>query len=208
MRELIQEIKSLIAKCHHYSKELSQKYGNDDPRVGCMNDIGNGAKLTLELLSFYERLWSKEVIDKPEIINKLRQQNGERCNMITKWLFVNTISTLEYNIRRLVKGSGNPLEECCREDVGFWSSLGNISLRHKIMKSDKSEIGKFIIEMRNSIVHNNCIPRITAEVEIDQRKFIMKRDEMSKGELDTFAIFVSWLTDWFFDWCQRIEKIK
>ena len=114
MEEIINQTWEIRKKCEEYANLLSQKCGEDDPRVACFNMIFNKATLTFELLKNYHSIWKlhRTYPDKEEI-NRIREENAQRCNMATKALFVDVISSIEFNTKNTIYLYPNhPLTEC------------------------------------------------------------------------------------------------
>lgn len=104
MEKLISQAWELRKKCEEYAGLLSQNYDDDDPRVACFNMIFNETTLTIELLDYYYSIWknSKTSLNQEEI-NRIREENAQRCIVATKALFIGAISNIEFNIKNTIR---------------------------------------------------------------------------------------------------------
>lgn len=66
---------------------------------------------------------------------------------------------------------------------------------------------QFIITLRNITVHNNCIGSKDLSIEIYNKKFEIKKDEMMKGDIYTYLYFIERSIELFYNWAKNNYKL-
>lgn len=187
------EAQDRLAKQHHVAP--------GDPPLGGLGMVYNMAVMCLELLHYYHQLWSKlpaTAVADPE---QTRHENGERVMLITKTLFIQSMSGVEFSAKDgLTRFPGRlpPL-------------TGRIYLRRIIEASATSgyiapadvDLWVGAVEVRNTLVHNNGIAETSASYAFPGATLTLQVGKMVQGKLDTFTALTHWATDAFARWCDR-----
>jgi hypothetical protein len=86
--------------------ELNARFGLSpgDPPVAAFNMANQYAIVALELLSFYNQVWSSLVPSAMSDPARTRQDNAERVITITKATFILSLSAFEFSAKQTVAG--------------------------------------------------------------------------------------------------------
>lgn len=194
--ELRERALKISETANQHKELLIEKYEKNDPRSECFVMLGNSAVLTAESLDYFYR--------KPPGTCQPNEMN-ERCKIITKWMFIATVSTIEYSVKETIKlYPQSPFQQCFSK-LGFWAGIGKKSLELGLMDEDEQKAAKFIIECRNCCVHNNGHARRSSKVKIDGRELEQKEGEMIKDKIDVFLFLTENISEWFFNWSQKLD---
>lgn len=235
MKNLIDLNNQIISNTIKYSSEftelMGENYGSD-----CFASIHNHLVLSLEMLSFYNNIWSNQPDD-----HKYDQEKVERCVEVTKNLFISTVSLIEFNIRNIIDSTQNHIlsdyinrsRRAFDEFDDIYKIMGKETQKQlskvrkklkdlppcdsisKILQKSKSvglitekelEEWNFIVTVRNITVHNNCIGSKDLNAEINNRKFHIKENDMMHDNLDCYLYLTNHIINLFYNWAKNNYK--
>ena len=212
MEQLLNKVAELREKTEQYKNEIIQLLSISpsdlDPRRNCFSMIFNNLTLTLELLYYYHSIWSNPPIKvKPEEMAWRKQEKAERCLTILKWLYIGTLSSIEYNVKESVKlyGEKSPANDLIKTNNRIY--LGTIiknSLKNKLINDDGFKDWDNLIFIRNCIVHNDAISDCEKSFNIGGVNVVTHEDEMMQGELNFFAVLAEVSIDRYFTWVKAL----
>jgi hypothetical protein len=162
------EILKLIAKI----REESRRYGDWLARIrpslpNAFNMVFNHTTITLELLNYYYRIWSRAPPGVgEEEIERMKKENAERVLEVTKWAFVFSLSSMEHVLKELLKADGQvtstqQLQRLRRILLAgrrvYLSGIVGSCREAGMIDDNQHEVWRCLIEVRNAVVHNNAI---------------------------------------------------
>ncbi len=215
MKQIIGTVAKLREKCRHYGDEISQLLGiprdASDPRSGCFPMVFNHSTFTLEVLSYYQSIWTiPRVISNPVERDRLRKQNAERCNKALKWLFIGSLSSMEYSAKASVASysEDSPAKNLTKVK-GRYVYLSDIMYNSKklgLIDNGECEDWQNLIFLRNCIVHNNAISDRDKTFDIAGTSVEANVGKMLQGKLDFFAIVTEVAIERYFTWVKALIK--
>ena len=175
--------------------------GSDHP-AGAFPMCYNHAALTLELLSFYKRIWARSRRATPAEITRAREENGQRVVMATKAMFILCLSAIEFSAKQALMNRPGTLA------LGD----GRIYLRNIVQESNGrgyiAEQDKNLwwgaTEVRNCVVHNNGIADVTAEWSYPDLTVSMNTGTMMRANLEFFPRLTVWALNAFERWTAAV----
>lgn len=211
LKRLISTVDALRKNAEHYACDICELLNispdASDPRRGCFVLVCNSSILTLELLRCYHYRWSNPPAKFTD------KEKGERCVAISRWLFIASMSAIEYSAKASIYLYGE--SSTAREKLLKPEGRGYTSLSY-IMKNSERQvnlIGKDeytdwdnLIFLRNCIVHNNAYSDEDRNFNIGEVKVIAKPDNMIEGSLDCCAIFTSVALERYFSWVKALVE--
>jgi hypothetical protein len=217
-RELIGKIKGIQQKVREYESQINGLLGIaadiPEPRHDCFHQVLNHLQLTNELLSFYYSRWSKPTTGTitAEREEDIRQENIERCIMISNWAFILSLSSIEYSAKASVAayGSASPaanLAKTKRKTKYLYLSdiINNSkSKAHNLVDPNEYNDWQNLIFLRNCIVHNNGKADCDKSFDIAGIRVEAKADERMRVNIDHFAIFTEASIDRYFSWVRAL----
>lgn len=219
MKELIDQIIRIRGKCEQYGKELEKELASkavpNDPRYACFAMIFNRSTLNWELLSYYYRVWrqSHKFNSKSEL-ERLRKENGERCMELTKSLFVDSMSSIEYCAKESIKlystssitNEINKISLTRPRHTYYLSDVIRESMKCELISQQEKEKWDRIIILRNLVVHNNGIADKDDIYVIDGLTVTLKKGTMIQGKLDVFTNLVESSVESYNLWVKNLVK--
>jgi hypothetical protein len=179
--------------------------------------IFNGSTLVAELLSHYFELWKFPLAHgvKAEDIESSRKENAKRCIMVTKWLFVEALSTIEYCMKETMNlYPNNRLAKWYhkeKQQKKRWIYLRSIiekSNQIGIVNDGDYECWNCIRDVRNSIVHNNAIANQNKTYQVGGTAVSFIKGKMLRGKLDFFVKLTDKAIDLYYLWITIVIKQK
>ena len=181
------------------------------PQSECFAMVFNHLTLTLELLSHYHSIWSKPriVLTEDEKI-RIRKENGQRCVLITKWLFVDSLSSIEYSAKVVIshydpESSAKKLLKSRSRYVYLRDIIRN-SWNEKLISINDYQNWDNIIKLRNYIVHNNAIADIDTTIEVREIKLIGGKGNQFQGNLNSYATLTEVVVEQYLTWLKALIK--
>lgn len=216
MQRLLKNIAELRKKVGQHGDEISQLLGISpdvsDPRSGCFSMIFNHLTLTLELLHYYHSIWERPRGKvSPEKRERLRQENGQRCMMALKWLFIDSLSSMEYSAKVSVAyyGGGAPAKSLIKVNRGQYVHLSNIMRNSKnlnLIHDNEYDDWQNLIFLRNCLVHNNGFSDSDKDFDIGGTRVVASAGKMMQGNLDFFAIVTEVAIERYLAWVKALIK--
>jgi hypothetical protein len=223
VKRVLENVAKLREKSRQYGDEISQLLGIlpdvSDPRSGCFGMVFNHLTLTLELLSHYYSLWSSPSVKvssvevSTEERARIKKENAERCVMALKWLFIGSLSSIEYSAKLSVAsyGEGSPAKDLTKVRRGQHVYLSDImrnsnSKDFNLIDDDEYNDWQNLIFLRNCIVHNNGVSESDRIFDIAGIRVAASAGEMIPGKLDFFAIVTGVAIDRYFAWVKALIR--
>jgi len=210
LEQLLNEVAELRGKSEQYRDEISRLLGILsgvlEPRGSCFGKIFNNLTLTLELLSYYYSKWSRSSGNvSAQERDRIRRENGERCVMILRWLFIASLSSIEYSAKESVASypKDSPVKNLVKVRKGqrvYLSDIMRKSKRSSLMDDDAYEDWQNLIFLRNCIVHNNGFSDENRSINMGGTTIAASVGKMIQGKLDDFAILTEVAIDRYFTW--------
>ena len=195
--------------CRQYAESVMRDIADrdNDARSMCFWNIHNRMKISEEIMTNYEKLWSSEGF--PEVDEETEAELVERVMVVTKDLFVDVVSAIEKAVKDCVgiyKRSG------LKEDALKLSS--HLYLRNIMLCSvDKKLIDKRtftewddILVIRNLAAHNNSISDRNKKYTVGGISISMRAGRMMKGPLNTFLVLTGRIIELFYDWLKCVDS--
>jgi len=216
---VLENVAKIREKSRQYGDEISQLLGISpdvsDPRSGCFGMVFNHLTLTLELLSYYYSVWSNLSVKvspvgmSTEEKGRLKEENAERCMIVLKWLFIASLSSIEYSAKISVAsyGEGSPAKSLTKVKKGQHLYLSDIMRNSKdfgLIDDDEYDDWQNLIFLRNCIVHNNAVSESDKIFDIAGTRVAASAGEMIQGKLDFFALVTGAAIDRYFAWVKAL----
>jgi predicted metallo-beta-lactamase superfamily hydrolase len=173
--------------------------------------ISNHATLTAELLSYYLRIWQTPPAPMPstEEIERLREQNWQRVNEITKWFYVASVSSFEYSAKKVVKDVQTEAAQKLRQELQrhkrlYLSSITRAAREVGLITDEQHQTWKGLIAVRNIVVHNNAVADATQQHKIGSLQIHFHKGEMLKGDLTFFVNLGETLVEQYRYWLEIV----
>ena len=215
-KELIGKIKGVQQKVRKYESQINGLLeitaDIPEPRHDCFHQVLNHLQLTNELLSFYYSIWSKPTTNTftAEREEEIRQENIERCIMISSWAFILSLSSIEYSAKASLDAYGNasPAANLAKAKGKakylYLSDIINNSKATKLVDSNEYNDWQNLIFLRNCIVHNNGKADCDKSFDIAGIRVEATADERMRVNIDHFAIFTEVSIDRYFSWVKAL----
>jgi hypothetical protein len=201
----MQDVLSLVNAIRVRSAELQDglaakhKVPPGEPPLGAFAMCNQYAVLTLELLSFYNQVWSALRAPEGPDLDRTRQENGERIISITKACFVLSLSAIEFSAKHAIvniPGRVPPLagRVYLRKIISATVNAGRISATDETVWDGCSEV-------RNTIVHNNGIAERDLAFALPSGTQVqLQRGLMMRGNLRLLPELTQWSVEAFGRW--------
>ncbi len=176
-----------------FGDEIAQSFGVEKHKhpAGFFGMAFNNVTLTLELLDYYNKLWTGLRTTNAKSIAEAKAQNAQRVILLQKMSFIEIMSAFEYTAKGVF--------------VNHQSLFGPVKGRLYLSKimTDSFNLGLFdkitldlwigSIYIRNSLVHNNGISESTATHAFPEVTVRVTKDAMTQGNLKMFGLISKWL---------------
>ncbi len=203
MTNLLALVEQACVRSAKLNDELAQAFSiaPGEPPISSFNMVNQYTVVTLELLSFYNRTWSKLSASAVSDPDETKQENVERVRIITKAAFILSLSAFEFAAKQtLMKRPGKipPIEGRV-----YLRKIIERSIAAGILPQADSEPWEGSIEVRNVLVHNNGIASRTATYKIPGGPTIMLTEgTMTQGNLKFFPEVLLWCIEGFGRWSE------
>ena len=202
-----------VVKLYWKLREISKAHGDEVAKIfsiasyehpaGFFRMAFNNITLTIELLNYYERLWSRIKSTSCSSIAEAREQNSQRVIMVQKMSFIEIMSSFEFCSKRIVQGGSK-----------FGSFSGRIYLSGIMSKAKdigiiddtKLTLWNGAIRLRNSLVHNNGISEETETYSYPDITIQVIDGKMTQGNLNFFGLLTKWVLNESKDWIVDANK--
>jgi hypothetical protein len=166
----LEDLLRLIAS----TRERAHKYGDlwcPETVPESLDGFGmifNEATLVLELLDHYYSLWKNLVRASGSEIEESKKENAQRVLLITKWSFVDALSSIEYSIKGTLKTLDTRQTRILRAELQtrkrvYLSAITRAAKERELIDAEQYETWKGLIETRHAIVHSNAIADVNAK---------------------------------------------
>lgn len=200
---------NLRNKANRYTEEFESTSYSKNITFG---SIFNNSTLTLELLDLYYGIWKNATVTVGQDIDLIKKQNFERVILITKWLFIFSLSGIESSIKKLILNSKNTklndlkLKIKSNNKIHLDQILKNMKDTQRI-NLDQYNNWATAIYVRNVMIHNDGIAYDDADYFLKDFKIHLEKNKMMQGKIDFFIditdrlmeIYREFLTDFKFD---------
>jgi len=195
MEELLKLIQSLREKSSGYGDKYDTIIKERPPvfTENLFNMVFNKLTVGYELLNFYYDIWKGPGAGTLAEIERKRNQNAERVVTINRMIFIETLSSTEYFLKNYIQNHTSKVGEIAgriylRKIMNHFEEKGLIS-------NTDFNLWDGLIELRNSIVHNNAISEITKVYEFPLCNLAFEKGSMVKGNLNLFLHLIDWVLD-------------
>lgn len=156
MQEVVEDVQRII----HISKISAAAWDSFEDRrkeqlQAGLSMLHNHAIMCLELLNYYMILWKDGSTVLPNELESLRQENGRRVIAATKGMFLLCLSSIEFSMKHALRINSHPLEKS-RKKIKFFNLIEE-SHKKKLVANDDFNRWQGVINIRNSVIHNNAI---------------------------------------------------
>ena len=218
MKALLDQTDMIRKKCQQYGQELKaelkEELSSDDPRTACFTMIHNKSVQSLELLSHYFNVWSKKISGSQDKIDDIRNENAERCMELTKMLFIGVMSSIEFCAKGSVRfystsRINNNLDSYLKKKKRKFLYLINIikeSFNCELISKKEKEYWKYLIWIRNLMVHNNGVAHTTENYKINDLTINLEMEKMVRGNLDLFLKLTDYSVELYNSWIKSLGK--
>ena len=168
--------------------------------------IFNTLTLGLELLNFYYTTWGKTSQTNCTSVEEAKTQNDERVILIQKMIFIATMSAIEFCFKKYINQFPHKIGDCRnRQGRVYLSRITKESEDNSIINT--TLIGwQGMIELRNSLVHNNGIAEKTENYTYPNCTLTLENGKMTRGNLKLFPYLIDWLLDSSKEWITEMNK--
>lgn len=201
MADVLQRVGAVHAKCQQYHTDLARRFSVPlgDAPIGGFGICQNTATVTLELLSFYDDFWGRLDPRSVPNVEQARHENAQRVMVITKALYILALSGFEFSAKN---GLGlRPKRLSLGRGRVYLGSILGASKDANLISQGTYDLWGGVIELRNTLVHNNGIADRTATYRFPDFKVELRQGQMSIDGLVFFAALTDWMIDAFWDWC-------
>ena len=213
MKEAIDLVMSARALCEEIHTRLSAQAGSVNfPAIVAFNQCHQHATVCLELLCFYQSVWSKAQVNYGVLtvqqvlsVQQQKQENGERVMKAARILLIECLSSMEYcakearNGRELLLPCGKNLRVHLSNILRL-SPASSPSVKRWISDED-ARLWTGAIGLRNSLVHNNGIADEDEDFVYPDCILQMRRGQMTRGDLLLVFRICIWVVNAFERWC-------
>jgi hypothetical protein len=185
------------------NKDLSARFALNpgEPPVGGFNMVNQHAIIALETLSYYHGVWSKVSAGSVADPWRARQENAERVNIITKAMFILSMSAFEFTAKETIKS--RPRNLPLKQGRVYLRNIIGASIRAGLIDPADEQPWEGVIELRNILVHNNGIADKTATYQLlGGPSIALMAGGMAQGNLKFFPKLLLWTIEAFARWSE------
>lgn len=208
--EVVRFIENLRVKAQNYQNEIANKLllsKQEELPTGLFGMIFNTLTLGLELLHFYYNTWDKKSQTNCASVKDAKNENAERVILIQKMIFINTMSAIEFCFKEYVNQFPHKIGNCQnRQGWVYLSRITKESKDNSIINDTKLAGWQGMIELRNSLVHNNGIAEKTEQYTYTKCTLTLEEGEKITGNLKLFPHLIDWLLDSSKEWITEMNK--
>lgn len=195
MMELLERTKILIEESRLFASIISEgPEGPEDPAAMAFSMIHNKTMITQEMLQSYYRMWTSDRVYEVDE-DRLSSEMTERVVYLSKMLFIEVLSAIEYSAKNVCSKRAPELEE-----PSHLRSIMRESFQLGIMTEARNREWNDIITIRNLAVHNNSVSDRSKRCQIGDVKISMRPNRMMKGPLYTFVELSRLAMGYYYEW--------
>ena len=200
MKELFDLTKDVRKKSHDIGEEIANLMGIKPHEIpaSVFPMIFNNITLLLELLSYYLDAWGKATSTRCSSVEEARRENAERVILIQKMVFIQILSSVEFSFKAYVRQYPKKLSQF--KGRVYLRSIMEKSKEQGIISDSDFSLWEGVIELRNTLVHNNGISEKTGAYVYPKCKIEFNDDTMIQGNMKLFTFLTDWLLGASKDW--------
>lgn len=207
MQDVIALVDQARVRSAQLNDELAQRYGVPPgamPIAG-LNMANMHAVIALELLVHYAEIWARlDPAHFPDV-DETRRENAQRVLEVTKSAFVLSLSAFEFCAKQALAVSPGRLPPM--NGRVYLRRVVRESVVARIIPNEDDHPWEGLIELRNTVVHNNGIAEKTSTYTIPGAAAIcFVAGRMTQGNLKFFAEAQLWAVKAFGRWCEGIMR--
>lgn len=206
MQEVIELYWELRRAAEKNGDEIAQEFSvnhHEEP-ASFFGMAFNNITMTLELLDYYNRLWSGLTLTTRSSVEEARAQNGERVIMLQKMSFIEVMSSFEYSAKKIVLS--NPAKFDSFSGRIYLSRIMERSVQKGLINQATLDLWNGAIKLRNSLVHNNGISEESASYTYPEVTINVNENTMTQGNLRQFGFLSKWLLSESKSWISDANK--
>lgn len=202
MQEVITLVDQARARSVALNDQLAKKYGlaSEDLPISGLNMANQHCVLALESLLNYNNLWHSRLVNTSVSTDQLRTESAQRVVELTKSSFILSLSAFEFCAKQSIALRPKKIQPL-QGRIYLRKIIKESVLAGVISATDESS-WEGVIELRNTLVHNNGIAEQTKSYIVPGTQGIsFKSGQMSEGTLKFFPQVQSWAIEAFARWC-------
>lgn len=176
-----------------------------DMPIGALGMAFNKITTTLELLSYYNSIWSAPRTVSEAEATRARTQNGERVMLQLKSMYIMILSGIEFAAKQAVDAHPTVLmmTPTARRYLYLWDILKK-SRTSNFFDQDELDLWDTALVVRHVSVHNNGIPdRDMTRSYPNGLTVVFQSGVMSRGNLKFFVQLGGWVIEAYARWCDE-----
>lgn len=162
----------------------------------------NDITIALELLDHYYKIWGDPTTKVSTTREEAIKQNAERVVAIHKMVFIGIMSSFEFCGKQVVNQS--PYLGTFKGRI-YLRMIMEMSKAKKIISDSNFNLWEGIINLRNTMVHNNGIAEINMVYRYPKCELKMSTGKMTQGNLFLFHSLTDWVLDAIKDWFTALK---
>lgn len=200
MDDILTLLKELKSKAKNLGDLTAKKIGiqENEPPTSAFAMIFNTLTVAQELIHYYNEVWSQTTRTNSPTVEEAKKENWQRIIMIQKMTFIEVMSSLEYDIKQYLLN--NPKFIGSLPKRIYLSDVMNRSMDKGIISEPEHTKWAGVIELRNTVVHNNSISETTATYIYPNCQIIFEKGKMIQGNLKLYPFLIDWLLDSYSSW--------
>ena len=181
------------------SRELERHFSSTESslQIQFFSMMFNEITCTIEMLDSYQIKWKSAVHTNCATTEDARKQNEQRVILIQRSGFINTISALEFCLRKIHENYPYVLGRMPSFTI---KNLMERSVEKSYVSDANKVLWTGVYDLRNCIVHNNSHGFKTATHIYPDVRLRMNKDVMTQGGLLTFAYLSRWVLSATKEW--------
>ncbi len=175
----MKEIFNLNDKMIELSQKHSHQFSEYKQVKCCFNDLYNHLIISRETLNHYYKFWTEQPVDihTEKEYDKVLDSREKITIEITKYLFISTISTIEYYIRKVIDTSNNHLlKDYINRSIKGYDEFYKV---YKLLEDSEKEKFKDVKKVLKDLPPCDSISRIIQE---SYSNDIITKDKLNKWE--------------------------
>lgn len=202
MDDVLNIFRYSINKTAELNDHLGRKFGlnTDSIPIAGLNMANSHCTIALEALSYYDSIWSSKRLPESNMLEKIRAENGQRVIELTKANFILSLSSFEFCAKQAIVNFPNRLDPISGRV--YMRKVMEFSFNKGIISEDERDKWYAVIELRNSLIHNNGIAEVDLNFQLQENLFIlMNSGNMINANLRFFPQVHLWAIEAFSRWC-------
>lgn len=197
MKEILDYVQDIREKAHSIGEEVSTLMGikPDEMPAGVFAILFNYSTILLELLSHYFDAWSKKTNTRCSTVEEAKKENEERVVSMQKMIFIQMLSAIEYSFKDYVKQ--NPMKIGKFNKRIYLKKIMEVSKKENIISDSIFKMWEGVIELRNTLVHNNGISEKTETYNYPECKIEFSANNNDTREFKIISSFNNMAIDRF-----------